>query len=636
MRHDFPRMTHVLPVLVVLLVSCTGMTVGGVVRAPQSSSQSGALLETRAAAEVGSYDFTQVDEEWTMRDGITLPVSVFTPVTKTPGETFPAIIVINGWLLDKTYPCWMAEHYAKRGYIGVAVAARGWFGAGGRIGCMDPELDIRDVSDVITLLAQDERFPVLEDDRGPVVGVTGYSMGGCFSFMIAPRKNPRAGDPGDPRVRAIVPMHGSFDLIFSLYANRAPKWLWITFLLFGAYMGKISGFMVNLLGIIMNQRLDCWQKLSAVMSGITRLCQQPISDVNPDLMAIYNIVMQYDISKEEEAKQFFKLRSARYWCDEQYDGAVEHPITVPTLILSGWNDDLFFANEGLMAFSHCEGPKRMIITNRGHAGDFVVGAGGMLPLDAEGEWLVAQVDGWFDRFLKGIDNGAEKEPRVCFYREQDPGHYGQADRYPLPGTLKVEYFLACDAGGSGRLSSRRPPGGKAQTDLFMNIGFSGTLSFPYMKDFTLLAGVNPVDIPTTVKLADIPYTERSYLSRPLSRDLTIMGVPQVVFHYQSSQPFAELNPSVYEVKPDGTEILVSRGWFVGYNPEAWSVNNTESQPVEMQACYHRFEAGSRIKLRIATADPPQVLPYLNFAVILLHHSKDMPSSLILPVVPNSY
>jgi len=64
------------------------------------------------------------------------------------------------------------------------------------------------------------------------------------------------------------------------------------------------------------------------------------------------------------------------------------------------------------------------------------------------------------------------------------------------------------------------------------------------------------------------------------------------------------------------------------------MNNTASKPIEMQACYHSFPAGSRIKLEIATADFPQANPTWDFAWIWLYHNKKMPSRLMLPVVPD--
>ena len=591
-------------------------------------------ISGEASEAASAYDFNELDEDWTMRDGTNIPVSIFNPIPKSTPESFPVIIMVNGWGVDKSM-CWLAgQHYARRGYITIAMTARGWFRAGAEIGCMNPDLEIKDLSDVITKVSEDKRFPVLTDEKGPVVGVTGYSMGGCFTYLIAPRENPRPGDPCDPRVRAVVPMHGSFDLLFSLYPNDCFKLLLTTMLLSIAYTGNVSGFMMNLFTIAFDDKLDDGQKMSSLSKAVWGLTEQPINNVCPDLVNIYNIVLQRRMENAEEAKQFMRLRSARYWCDEEYDGTVEHPITVPMLIVAGFNDDLFLANEGLMAYGSAEGPKRIIITNHGHVGDVGITMGDKLPLMAEGEWAVEQMDGWFDRYLKGIDNGAEKEPRVCFYRDQDPTNYGQADQYPIPGTSQVSFFLDNGKNSEGRLSGNRARGASSQADLLVNIGFTGSISLPYMKDVTDLFNGQLIGIPNRIKLFDIPYTKRSYVSDPLTRDVTIMGVPRVELYYQGSQIFTQLDPCVYEVGPDGNETLVSMGWYEGYNTQPWSMNNTASKPIEMQACYHSFPAGSRIKLEIATADFPQANPTWDFAWIWLYHNKKMPSRLMLPVVPD--
>ncbi len=66
------------------------------------------------------------------------------------------------------------------------------------------------------------------------------------------------------------------------------------------------------------------------------------------------------------------------------------------------------------------------------------------------------------------------------------------------------------------------------------------------------------------------------------------------------------------------------------------MNDTASRPIEMQACCHRFRAGSSIKLMITTADPPQALNYFTLAAIWLCCGGEMPSRLVLPVVPSEY
>jgi putative CocE/NonD family hydrolase len=530
---------------------------------------------------------------------------------------------------------WAAEYYARKGYVCVAFTARGWFGAGGEVGCMDPEHEMKDVSHIITLLEEDARFPLLVDDKGAVVGITGASMGGCFSYLMAPRKNPRPGDPGDARIRAVVPMHGSFDLLFSLYPNGVIKFFWTTALLASTYMGDLVGFMMNLLNISMDEDSNAWQKMYALIGAVWRMIP-PITSVTEELPYIYGVALQRRKAEEDYAKHLLKVRSARYWCDEEYDGVVEHPITAPILILAGWNDDLFHANEGLMAYNYTEAPKRIIITNHGHLGCYP----GPYPFEGitgspESAWVLEQVDRWFDRFLKGVDNGVENEAPVAFYRDSSPDDFGEAAAYPIPGTSQVSYFLG-GAGPDGRaMLTTGSPANSFGYNLLVNMGMTGSLSLFYFQDAPQLIGGQTMDMPRKLDLMEIPFTETDFTSEPLHKDLTIMGAPLFEAFYQSSSDFTQLIPWLYEVTPDGREVLVSRGWFEGHCEKPWTLTGTGG-PVEMQACYHRFKAGSRIRLEVATADLISCWPHWALDFILLQHRAGAASRVVLPVVPDSY
>ncbi len=604
--------------------------------APISAARGISVVEVGKTAkrEGGdSYRVAKVTEDWAMWDGVTIPVSVFYPEDAPEGERFPAIIFVHGWTLDKSMGEWAAEYYASRGYVGVAITARGWFGAGGDVGCMDPEHEMKDVSHIITLLGEDPRFPVLKDEKGPVVGITGASMGGCFSYLMSERKDPRPGDPGDPRIRAAVPMHGSFDLTFSLLPNGAGKMLWGAMLVGVTYLGDITGFMVSLMNLVLDSRMDGMQKLQAFLGYLWRLIP-PVTTFDPDMLFILGTMFERRTGDYEFCRQYFKVRSARYWCDEEYEGAVEHPILTPTLILAGWNDDLFFANEGLMAYSHIQAPKKIIITNHGHMGCYP----GPYPVEGisgspESAWVREQVDRWFDRFLKGVENGVDREPPVVFYRHTDPSRFGCAPSFPLPGTREMSLYL----GGAGRdgqgTLERAIPGPGDKWDFMVNIGLTGSVSLLYYQDAPELMGGEAMDIPTRIKLMEIPFTEVSYLSRPLQRDLTVMGVPRFQFFYRASGEFTQLIPWLYEVTPEGKEILVSRGFYEGYGYRPWT-NTGTGAPLEMQACYHRFSAGSRIKLVVSTADLLSCWPCWGLNFIFLLRSRENPSRVILPVVPS--
>ena len=621
----------VLFVLFIALTLTAGTALAPAAGVPGASASAPCEVTLQETETAGTYDINRIDEAWTMSDGTTLPVSVFNPVPKNAGETFPVIVCIHGWGGDKTMSSWTAEYYARKGYIGVAMTCRGWLGAGGEIGIMDPEHDVKDISDIITLVDGDTRLSVLRDEKGPMVGVTGYSMGGCFSYLLAPRQDPRPGDPCDPRVRAVVPMHGSFDLIFSLYPNDALKFSMAIGLLSGSYMGNIMSLAMNLFLALGDDSMGDWQKLSTVLQSLGMFLQQPINNVTPLLPFLFEVVTQRLFDKEAEARQIAKVRSARYWCDEEYDGKViEHPITVPMLILCSFNDSFFYSNEGLMAFNSAVGPKRIVITNAGHGGDGAVMSGGRFPLSEEHQWILDQVDNWFDHYLKGVDNGAESEPRICYYRDRDPANYGLADEYPLPGTSTTTYYLDRD-----KLSTNGGDDGM-QSDIYLNIGFTGTISIPeFFESFGELGGLE-MDLPDKIEICEIPFTEHSYLTDPLPEDVTIMGAPQLILYYSSTHSMAQLDPSIYEVAPDGTETLVSRGWFEGIHGEAWSMVDTSDKPIEMQAFYHCFEAGSRIKLEITTADLISAWPNFTPSITWLFHDAEYRSQLLLPVVPNTY
>ncbi|MBC7253115.1 MAG: CocE/NonD family hydrolase [Actinobacteria bacterium] len=621
-------------VVLILVVSVLFLSLTQVPAAPALAAGETVVGETGSgiSGEGRTYKVAKVTEDWTMWDGITIPVSVYYPEDAPAGERFPAIIFVHGWTLDKSMGEWGAEYFASRGYVGVAITARGWFGAGGDVGCMDPEHEMKDVSHVITLLGEDPRFPVLEDEKGPVVGITGASMGGCFSYLKSERKDPRPGDPGDPRIRAAVPMHGSFDLTFSLLPNGAGKMLWGALLVGVTYLGDLSGFMVSLMNLALDSRMDGMQKLQTFLGYLWKL-MPPVTTFDPGMLFILGTMLERRTEDYGFCHQYFKVRSARYWCDEEYDGSVEHPIITPTLILAGWNDDLFFANEGLMAFSHIQAPKRIIITNHGHLGCYP----GPFPVEGitgspESAWVRQEVERWFDRFLKGVDNGADREPPVVFYRHTDPSRFGTASTYPLPGTREVSWYLGgAGPDGLGTLSRKVPATGD-KWDLLVNIGLTGSISLPYYQDAPELLGGEALGIPTRIKLLEIPFTETSYLSRPLKRDLTVMGAPRFQFFYRASGEFTQLIPWLYEVTPEGEEILVSRGFYEGYGYTPWT-DTGMGNPLEMQACYHRFRAGSRIKLVVSTADLLSCWPNWGLNFIFLLRSREMPSRIVLPIVP---
>lgn len=120
------------------------------------------------------------------------------------------------------------------------------------------------------------------------------------------------------------------------------------------------------------------------------------------------------------------------------------------------------------------------------------------------EWL-RQTHHWFDRYLYGIRNGIEKEPRVDI--EHADGTWETAKDWPVPGTRSVPVSLnAGPSGQPGTLGLRPSPG---RTQSFVDAGRTRTAE-------QLLANENQAD-PNRL----------AYLTGPLSRPVRVDGVPSV-------------------------------------------------------------------------------------------------------------
>jgi putative CocE/NonD family hydrolase len=596
-------------------------------------TSSGAALSAGSSGQT-TYKVRETKTSWTMSDGIKLPVSIYTPVTNNSGMRFPVIVFVHGWMCDKSMLDVKAREFAGRGYVTVTYTVRGWLGAGGTINAIDPDHEMKDLSTIITLVSRGTQFHVLKDSKGPVVGVTGYSMGGLHSYLIAHRKNPRQGDPGDRRVRAVVPMHGGVDLLTSLYPNGVIKWFWAAMLLGGSSFGNISGALMSVMNVLADKALSPLQKLAAVTNTFRCLLEKPLNSADPILNDIYNVATQRRIAAVDWAMMYFKKRSARWWCDEEMDGVVEHPFDVPILMTTSWNDDLFTPNEAIGVLNTMvAAPKRIIITSGGHAGGYSMPLPGVSSEpNAETALIDRETERWFDRFLKGTRNGVENGPRVTYYRSWDPENMGTSSCWPPAGTVDKTYYP-----GSGTEFRTAVLGGSAATssrpDLLINTGFSGSISLPYFNDIPRTMGLNlTVDIPEKIDLLPMPMQHYSYITKPTDKALFINGAPRLAVDYKSTSTFTQLIPRLYEVSPNGKQTLISRGWYEGNRMGIWNGPGNGNM-IEMVSCCHKVPAGSRLKLEIRTSDMLESWPMWDFSIIRLFHDGGDSTRLMLPVTP---
>jgi uncharacterized protein len=152
-------------------------------------------------------------------------------------------------------------------------------------------------------------------------------------------------------------------------------------------------------------------------------------------------------------------------------------------------------------------------------------------------------------------------------------------------------------------------------------------------------------------------TAVAYVTNPLAADTTVLGSGAVDVWVRSSQPNADLEVTISEIRPDGNETFVQGGWMRGDARELDPGKSTELEPVlslreadakplpsnsfvkaTIPLYYqgHVYRAGSRIRVRISA--PGHDMPVWSFdkspkitADVAIGRGPGMPSRLLLPL-----
>ena len=199
---------------------------------------------------------------------------------------------------------------------------------------------------------------------------------------------------------------------------------------------------------------------------------------------------------------------------------------------------------------------------------------------------------WFTRYLHGIENDVEKDPKAWIVRENDnrnePTSYLE---YPNPDAKPVTFYLNGGSPGVGSLALNNSASKGTET-LIDNYSFSGEV------------------------LAQADYTKHRllYVSQTLKEDVHISGVSTITIKAASSK--AAVNLSVYLVslpwnKGRGTKItdnIITRGWADLQNYKSLT-NSTPLKPgkfyemtFELQPDDQIIKKGQQIGLLIFSSD----------------------------------
>jgi uncharacterized protein len=271
---------------------------------------------------------------------------------------------------------------------------------------------------------------------------------------------------------------------------------------------------------------------------------------------------------------------------------------------------------------------------------------------------------WFDRWLKGADNGADRLSPVNLYT-MGADRWQRLPRWPAPGTRYTRFYLNGDKSGSasslndGGLGAATPAEASADSAPLLPVSSPcSRLTAQWTAGIAALGSCQTDN-------RSFEASSLTYSTKALERDTEITGLITADLWAELSSTDATLVAVLSDVAPSGESTQVSAGFLLasqraldagkstrgpgGLIVRPWHPFTRESQKpvtpndpqrylVEIYPTSQVFKQGHRIRLTLATANTPSTatpVPDLANEVgqLRLLHGPAYPSNVVLPVRP---
>src|SRR5207248_4758450 len=308
---------------------------------------------------------------------------------------------------------------------------------------------------------------------------------------------------------------------------------------------------------------------------------------------------------------------------------------VPMVHLSGWYDPYArTAVENYLGLSQAKrGPVQLILgpwthgdRSLSHAGDVEFGPAAAIDGNLAEDFFDLRRR-WFDRWLRGVDNGVEREPAVRVFvmgggsgrrnaagRLEHGGFWRSAAEWPLPQTewtrfyLRADCSLAVEAGDGAALTLVADP-----LDPVPTIGGAISSGEPVMRggaydQYTgpgVFGARNPYG-----PLAGRPDV-LSFATPPLAADLEIAGPIELRLWLSSDAPDADIHAKLVDVYPpnqdypNGFAMNLSEGLLRLRYRDSWErprlmvSGEIYAVAIELFPSANLFRRGHRLRLDLA-------------------------------------
>jgi uncharacterized protein len=559
-----------------------------------------------------------------MRDGVRLATDVYRP-TEGPTPTLLTRTPYNKDVVAGFSDDLDLFRALRAGYAVVAQDVRGRFASEGTFDAYHQEA--ADGADTIAWIAA-------QPWSDGVVGTFGKSYLGCTQWLLAPQQ--------PPALRAMAPSMTPSDA----YEGNTYQG--------GANVMHILRWAVALGADAARQRVARGERVPAEwardLDYNTALSHLPLRD-HP----------AYEELAPFWPRWISQPTDGPYWRSISPNAAYEK-VTVPVLNIGGWYDIMLGpALENYRGVRHGGGSglaarSRLIIGPWSH-----LDLSGSFPDREFGPTASRQsidLDGlqlrWFDRWVKGIENGIEDEDPVLIFVMGADTWRSEPD-WPLPNTAYTDYFLHSDGSantrrGDGTLSTT-PPAVEPR-DGFV---YDPHQPVPTVGGQVLMPGANSIG-PRDQRAVEDRDDVLVYSTPPLAEPVEVTGPIRLRLFITSTAPDTDLTGKLVDVFPDGRAINLTDGiQRVRYRnskqqAELITPGEIYEVTVDLWATANLFQPGHRIRLEVSSSNWPRFSRNSNTggtiadeppeayrpATNRVLHDADHPSRLVLPIIRNDH
>lgn len=498
-----------------------------------------------------------------MRDGVRLATDVYLPVCE---EKVPTVLIRTPY--GKNVGASMYYKWVKRGYAVVVQDTRGREDSEGE--WLPNCFEVEDGDDTLNWIAAQEW-----SDGG--VGMTGGSYLGFVQWSAAAS--------GNPHLKAMLSSMTAGSAFIDLprrggcYTSGMMAW---------AFM--VSGQRSN--SALMDR--DDWDEVLDI---------RPLTDM-PKKALGYEIPFLNKYFEHMDYDDFW------YKTDWKAQTACQK---VPAVIMSGWFDDNGMGTTEALELCENFEDKKVILGPWIHSGNAHYDVHGLdLGMDALRYDMDLICLDWLEHYMRGVDNGIEKTPKVEYYTTGE-NQWKTAINWPVPETKDFVLYLdgsAADVAvkNEGILSREVPA--EELTDTFI---YDPANPATHIIDMSENEIEVPEDYTEEEKRSDI----LCYSTDVLTKDITVTGDAWAEIYLSSDCEDTDLVVRITDVEENGRSMKLADGMICvryrnGFN-KAEFMEEGQVYPVKIRTTKlsHTFKAGHKLRVTITSSAKNFTFPNSN-------------------------